>query len=389
MRLLPTAAVLALLLPGTALGADLRTTLDRIARQAGPEAGALVVDAARGRTLYARRAGAPRTLGSNAKLFTAAAALRGLRPPVTDVVATAPVGPDGVFAGDLVVRGGGDPGFGAAGASALAAQVQAAGVRIVAGSVVGDESRFDALRGTPATGNAFHPEVGGVLGALTFERGRAAPGGPVQADPARAAAAAVDDALEALGIAIRGVPREGVAPPGAAPLARVESPVAPLVRAMLKSSDNFIAEMLAKGLGAAPGTTASGAAAIAAAARRLGAPVRLADGSGLLAEDRAAPRAVVTLLRRMRANVAWRDALPVAGRDGTLANRLGQPGVRGRCRAKTGSLPDRRVSGLSGYCRTRRGRTLAFSLLIGGRGLARAKAVEDRFATALARHRGR
>jgi len=312
------------------------------------------------RGLCSRRGSTQRSLGSNAKLFTAAAALRGLPPLVTEVLGTAPLAAGGVVDGDLVLRGGGDPGFGAAAAAALAGQVHAAGVRVVTGSVVGDESRFDALRGTPATGNAFHPELGGVPGALTFERGRQVAGGPFLSDPARAAAAAFDDALEALGIVIQGVPRQGVAPPGAIPLGLVSSPVPPLVRGMLKTSDNFIAETLAKALGAQAagvGTTAAGAAAVTSAAQALRARVRLHDGSGL----------------------------PVGGRDGTLVNRLRQPGVRGRCQAKTGSLPRRRVSGLSGYCRARGGRRLVFSLLIAGRTISRAKSIEDRFATTLAR----
>jgi serine-type D-Ala-D-Ala carboxypeptidase/endopeptidase (penicillin-binding protein 4) len=369
---------------------ELRGELARIVQRAGPNAGAYVADARSGRALFSRRASTQRSLGSNAKLFTAAAALRGLPPVVTEVLGTAPLAAGGVVDGDLVLRGGGDPGFGAAAAAALAGQVHAAGVRLVTGSVVGDESRFDAMRGTPATGNAFHPELGGVLGALTFERGRQVAGGPFLSDPARAAAAAFDDALEALGIVIQGVPREGVAPPGAIPLGRASSPVPALVRDMLKSSDNYIAETLVKALGAQAdgvGTTAAGAAAVTSAAQALRATVRLHDGSGLLVDNRASPRAVVTLLRRMRTNAAWLAALPVGGRDGTLVNRLRQAGVRGRCQAKTGSLPRRRVSGLSGYCRARGGRRLAFSLLIGGRSLSRAKAIEDRFATALARYR--
>jgi D-alanyl-D-alanine carboxypeptidase/D-alanyl-D-alanine-endopeptidase (penicillin-binding protein 4) len=365
---------------------DLRRTLGRLTGRAGSQAGASVVDARGGRTIFARRAGRPRSLGSNTKLFTAAAALRKLAPLTTEALATAPLAPDGTIAGDLVIRGGGDPSLGAAAAGALADQIQAAGVRVIAGSVVGDESRFDAVRGTPATGNAFNPEIGGVLGALTYERGRAVAGGPFLSDPARAAAAAVDDALEARGIVVRGVPRQGVGPAGAPVLARVAAPIPPLVRTMLKGSDNFVAETLAKALGA--GTTAAGARAVEAEARRLGAPARLADGSGLVLRNRATPRAVVALLRRMRGSATWRNSLPIGGRDGTLANRLTAPGVRGRCRAKTGSMPERRVSGLSGYCRSRRGRTLVFSLLIGGRGLARAKALEDRFASALARYRG-
>src|ERR1700742_3259314 len=54
----------------------------------------------------------------------------------------------------------------------LADAVVARGIRTIAGSVVGDESLFDALRGGPATGGAFDLNFAGALGALTYAHGR-------------------------------------------------------------------------------------------------------------------------------------------------------------------------------------------------------------------------
>jgi D-alanyl-D-alanine carboxypeptidase/D-alanyl-D-alanine-endopeptidase (penicillin-binding protein 4) len=55
-------------------------------------------------------------------------------------------------------------------------------------------------------------------------------------------------------------------------------------------------------------------------------------------------------------------SLPVAGVDGTLQDRMRHGRARGRCHAKTGTLPDHRVSALAGWCADR-GRTLVFAFL--------------------------
>ena len=83
--------------------------------------------------------------------------------------------------------------------------------------------------------------------------------------------------------------------------------------------------MLAKHLDATPthpGTTAGGSAAAERFASRFGATAHLVDGSGLARANRAAPRAVVRLLRGMYAATAGSSRTttrsPVAGERGTL-----------------------------------------------------------------------
>ena len=164
--------------------------------------------------------------------------------------------------------------------------------------------------------------------------------------------------------------------------------MARLVRVMMKPSDNYFAEMLAKGVGfvaSGRGTTAAGASATAGFARRLGAVARLADGSGLSRGDRASPYRVGRLLLSIRARgefAAFFDSLPIAGRDGTLYNRMRRGAGRGRCRAKTGTL--RRVSTLSGYCTARSGDVYVFSLLMDRVNVYGARRIQDRIANAIA-----
>jgi D-alanyl-D-alanine carboxypeptidase/D-alanyl-D-alanine-endopeptidase (penicillin-binding protein 4) len=92
------------------------------------------------------------------------------------------------------------------------------------------------------------------------------------------------------------------------------------------------------------------------------------DGSGMSPDDRIAPRAYAQLLSyasRQAWGTAWRASLPVAGVDGTLANRFGNSTLKGRLWAKTGTLNE--ASALSGYLTAASGRTLAFSIMVNGR----------------------
>jgi D-alanyl-D-alanine carboxypeptidase/D-alanyl-D-alanine-endopeptidase (penicillin-binding protein 4) len=92
------------------------------------------------------------------------------------------------------------------------------------------------------------------------------------------------------------------------------------------------------------------------------------DGSGMSPDDRIAPRAYAQLLSyasRQPWGAAWRASLPVAGVDGTLANRFSNSPLKGRLWAKTGTLNE--ASALSGYLTAASGRTLAFSILVNGR----------------------
>lgn len=350
---LSAALVVALALPvPAAQAASLKQDLVRALKPVKRHAAVAIYDTRAKRTVFALRSGSKRPLGSNTKLFTATAALRALPPLTTQVV--------GDPAGDLFLVGGGDPALGRPQMEALAAQVHAAGVRTVAGGIVGDGSRF-------GPSPPFDPEIGGVLGALVYDRGRAVDGGPLQPDPALAAATRFDDALEALGITVAGGQRAGVAPAGAPVLATVSAPArAELARRMLVPSDNFVAEMLTLALG--------GPTEVA----ELAGPADLVDGSGLSPENRAAPKNVTALLAD--ATPGFKRTLPVAGREGTVAGRM--RGTRGRCRVKTGTIAGAKVSALSGYC----GR-YAFSVLIRGTRVARAERAGDAVAAALARAR--
>jgi D-alanyl-D-alanine carboxypeptidase/D-alanyl-D-alanine-endopeptidase (penicillin-binding protein 4) len=113
----------------------------------------------------------------------------------------------------------------------------------------------------------------------------------------------------------------------------------------------------------------------------------LYDGSGMSPDDRIAPRAFTQLLvysQRQPWGAAWRETLPVAGVDGTLAARFKNSPLKGRLWAKTGTHIE--VNTLSGYLTVASGKTLAFSILVNGHrpgSEAEVKAI-DRIAEAIA-----
>ena len=111
------------------------------------------------------------------------------------------------------------------------------------------------------------------------------------------------------------------------------------------------------------------------------------DGSGMSPDDKIAPRAYTQLLAyasRQPWGAAWRDTLPVAGVDGTLAERFKRSPLKDRLWAKTGTLNE--VNALSGYLTAASGKTLAFSILVNGRRPGSEAEVQaiDRIAEAIA-----
>jgi serine-type D-Ala-D-Ala carboxypeptidase/endopeptidase (penicillin-binding protein 4) len=415
MRRLACLAVLAaLLLPAGAAQAQgeaaLKAGLRAAWRGAASSSGAYVLNATKGAVLFQSRASTPRILASNTKLFTTSAILARLGSDgtlPTDLESDAEADPaTGVLTGNVYLLGGGDPTFGTqsfdkrfygVGATEqdLASALAATGITEIRGRIIGDESRFDTLRGGPSSGFGVSVvDLGGPLSALSFNRGLASEnGGSIQRNPPLFAAQQLTKELEKQGIDVSRSASTGVTPSGAKVLASVDSPpLSQLVRLTLKPSDNWFAEMLLKDLavaGGSKGTTTTGAGAAAAFARRLGSGVSMNDGSGLSRADRASPRQVVKLLDKMRNRPefdAFFTGLPIAGRDGTLHDRMRHSPARSRCRAKTGTLSN--VSTLSGYCKARSGDLIEFSLLMNSTGVTGAHHVQDRMAGIMASFTG-
>ncbi len=375
-------------------GPALRAKLTRETAKLGASSGAHVVDLDSGTVLFSRRPDLALVPASNEKLFVTATALLTLGPDarrVTRVVgeSVAGSGAGKIVVGDLYLVGAGDPSLANADLTGLADQLaRGSALRKVEGGMVGDESLLDARRGS--VDSAFKPDfnLGGQLGALVVGHGVTDRGGP-----AHVVAERLQAMLKARGVKFGRKARTGRAPADADQrlAADFSPPMAELVRATNRPSDNFYAELLLKVVGAEEGdagTTAAGAAVVRRRLAELGLRPIIVDGSGLSRANRTNARQVVTLLRAMSisdAAPAWLGSMTVAGRNGTLRRRMRGTAAAGRCSGKTGTL--RGVSALSGYCTTTSGRRVVFSFLENGVGFG-AKAVEDRMVAALARYEG-
>jgi D-alanyl-D-alanine carboxypeptidase/D-alanyl-D-alanine-endopeptidase (penicillin-binding protein 4) len=160
-----------------------------------------------------------------------------------------------------------------------------------------------------------------------------------------------------------------------APIVSYQSPpLSTLAVRLMKISQNLYAESFLKTLAAAPGTVPTAAAGWSVARTILegwgvepGALIQR-DGSGLTRYDFVTPEALVTILTHIDRDPRLRQpfvaSLPIAGRDGTLANRMKGTPAEGNARAKTGSMTA--VRGTSGYVTTADGEPLVFSILVNG-----------------------
>lgn len=149
-------------------------------------------------------------------------------------------------------------------------------------------------------------------------------------------------------------------------------PLRATLHTLNKVSQNLYAEQLVRAAArVARGQADMSAAATHAASilRTLGGDPRglvLADGSGLTRLNLVQPRQIADLLAGM-----WKhehrdlfvDTLPIAGVDGTLANRMQDGAARGHVHAKTGFIS--RVVALSGYVmRSEPDTPIVFSILV-------------------------
>lgn len=200
-----------------------------------------------------------------------------------------------------------------------------------------------------------------------------------------------------------GVPElvRGTAPAGSEVLASVSSaPVEALVRETLRTSDNALAETLARLSAHALGETPDFdglARALTATLVSFGVPVdgvKLIDGSGLAEGIRVPAASIADLLRRARLRQGvlgmLDDRLTRSGPGGTIAaSRFTEENtiVGDAVRAKTGFINT--VHSLAGIVRTTHGKDLVFAVFAMGQDMDPdhpAKRAVDDFVTQLHRH---
>ncbi|MHA7223813.1 D-alanyl-D-alanine carboxypeptidase/D-alanyl-D-alanine endopeptidase [Arthrobacter sp. RHLT1-20] len=389
----------------------------------------VVQDAATGKILFDRSGDEARVPASNMKLLAATSALRTLGPDrrfSTRVVA-------GAAPGTVVLTGGGDVLL-AAGESAPGEILGHAGLATLAQSTA-RALQNDGVTGTvtvqlddslftgPSLNPAWSPEDVAAgetapLFPLALNSARYDPAkttGPRPQDAALAAAEAfaarLSAAAAAAGLTVAsgvaripartdeaGLPDASAGPAAARVLAEVQSAtVGQQVDLMLRTSDNYLTEVVGRMAALASGKQASNDGAVAAVLQQLeelGIPaetLRAADVSGLAPANRVSARQLSEVVRAVTSgtDTRLRTALagfPVAGLTGTLGDRYTDVSTArgaGLVRAKTGTLNT--VIALSGYVVDADGRLLVFSFI--GNGLTPGtanKTALDRTASVLA-----
>jgi D-alanyl-D-alanine carboxypeptidase/D-alanyl-D-alanine-endopeptidase (penicillin-binding protein 4) len=163
-------------------------------------------------------------------------------------------------------------------------------------------------------------------------------------------------------------------------IVRMQSvPFSAIAAQTLKASQNLYTEIILRTLGTVvllpvnpPSTDntseTNGLEIVKAFLKEAGIPpssLVLSDGSGLSRNDMVTAEATVELLSYMHSHryaSVFRDALPIAGVDGTLRNRFKGTAAENNLRAKTGTLSS--ATSLSGYVRDAAGEELAFSIMV-------------------------
>ncbi len=445
--------------------------------------GVLVADRKSGQVVYARNADELFAPASVTKLFSTAAALIELGPGYrfqTPLVRRGEVDPKGVLQGDLILVAQGDLCMGGrtgaegtllfkdedhtysggnlrseivgtdslAGLDHLAREVQAAGIREIAGDVIVDDRLFNS---TPSTGSGpsrVSPIVvnDNVIDVLARPAGKA--GGPASVtyqpmtlfvtidavvetveagkpaalsvrrvsprrfavrghvpvghaqvvkigeveEPASFARALLIEALRRRRVRVDSSPLEENQPaglPGRGEVSKLPKvaeytspPFSEYARVILKVSHNLHASTLPLLLAARHGerTLEEGLKRQGGILKSLGlepGTVSFGGGAGGARADLVTPRATVTLLRAMAARpefAAYEAALPVLGRDGTLAKSVAADSpARGHAHAKTGTyFVENDLDGttvltskaLAGYLETASGRSLVFAVFV-------------------------
>ncbi|HET7613994.1 MAG TPA: D-alanyl-D-alanine carboxypeptidase/D-alanyl-D-alanine-endopeptidase [Gemmatimonadaceae bacterium] len=358
--------------------------------------GVLIVNPRTGDTLYSKNAGKLFMPASNMKIVTSAAALTLLGADYSYRTTFATDGEvrDSLLDGNLIVIGRGDPtisdnmrGLATLVMDTLADSVRAHGIRQVTGSLARVGDAFpDSIHGYGWEWDDLGEYYAAGVDELIFNEGMAPTSlrpppdtvrdslysGPAK-DPGTGYLNAFNDALVRKHINVETGVMDSILP---TPIRMdtlfvyVSPPLRNILPALMKPSQNQIAEILLKTIGLERGGMGTADSARKIVAQQLLAwgvqpdGFAIYDGSGLSRHDLVSPETLVRVLDRIQqdtAFAAYYNAMPIAGVDGTLKDRMKGTPAEGNVHAKTGSIGGARS--LSGYVTSADGERLIFSIL--------------------------
>lgn len=373
----------------------LRWSIDSLVNQPKFERatlGFLVVDPNAGDTLYSHNAGKLFVPASNQKILSGSVALAQLGADYryrTTFVTHGKIA-NGVLDGDLIVIGRGDPtvsdrvkGNAMAFMQTVADSIAAKGIRHITGSLrPGGDAFPDSIYGYGWEWDDLRGESAAPVDELELNEGMTVR--PAKVDGRDTLVAIATDsptntylAALALGLNKRGVVIDhavGGIDSLTAPADTIYSfyspPLREILKSFLKPSQNQTGEALIKTLGlekTGVGMADSGAVVIRKQLAAWGVDSTstvIYDGSGMSRHDLVTPEAIVKILIGIQKDIAFMafyDALPIVGIDGTVRTRMLGSTAVGNIHAKTGTLEF--VRSLSGYVTTAVGEKLVFSML--------------------------
>lgn len=339
------------------------------------------------RVVYQLRPNKSLIPGSNMKLLTAAVALDVLGADKTFSTKILGIVAGNAVRGDLWLVGSGDPLLSTAPylltekyptmfptyVEQLVDALVALGVTSIQGSVIGDETLYDAERYVPSWGDGIRSTEAGPLGALMINDANVTSSPVKLPNPALGAATELTRLLNERGIIVRDSPGVGKSSVDTPLIANIEStPLKNIVAELLTNSDNNTAELLLKeigrvGQGAA--TRIDGLQVIAAKIVEWGLPtqgVAFLDGSGLDRSNLVTCNLLTSLIERFGQESDLVNAMALAGTTGTLRDVFLSGPAFGVMRGKTGTLNG--VKALTGLFPFSSDHATTFTLLLNGPG---------------------
>ena len=331
--------------------------------------GIKVVAAETGEVIYEKNPYKLHHPASTTKLFTAATALAKLGSDYqfeTTVYVDADA--DTQVVGDIYLKGRADPVLQPFDMMKLVDTLLETGLQSIQGDIVVDTTYLDTVREGPGWMWDDRPLR---ISALSIRQIEPEPG---TRSRALACGYLLRNELIEKGIEVTGDVVPGTVPLDARTVAKhLSLPLANIIKLMNKPSDNWIAELLFKTIGAEvmgePGTWAKGRDAVNEFLEEItGEPPahRFVDGSGLsrynLLNAELLTQLLVYIYQNFELMPEYLASLPIAGVDGTLMNRMQGMSAEKVLRAKTGTLSG--VSALAGYAVTADDEVFAFGILI-------------------------
>ncbi len=354
----------------------------------------LVINPLNKDTIYSLNNTLPVIPASNTKLFTTITALSLLGSNFqlsTKILSADKNIKDGVIKGNLYIKGYGNSTFTSDDMEKMVMQLKKMGIKRITGNIVGDDYYFDEkyTRADWIVDDKRYYKLPPVS-ALVIDRNRTLIKRKIRYrrrgrlrtrivyvykmidNPPLYTARLLRDKLIAAGIKVNKPAVKGITPKNAVVLSESKILLKDLINIINKHSDNFLAECLFKTLGAAvtgkQGNSFYSTQTIIKFLKDNGIYSKgtsIVDGSGLSRYDLVTVDAIVGILEKMYFDLKnykyFYNSLSIAGKDGTLRNRMRGTTAENDFHGKTGTLNG--VSSLSGYLKTADGDELIVSMI--------------------------